>query len=439
MNVKLIGMITMTRKTRTELEYDSSGFSRLIDNSTGAILSSYRPTFRFTSFQRTDSVGHPWKWSAKKIRENITNSEDLGGPFETRRVWHQPGAVPVSLSRVTGGFTRAYDGPMFAYAEQRLGSVTDTLTPSSNSALDAFGATLISRCLPTNPLSGAGQFLVELRDLPTASKLADWKGIAEDLRRIKKNSPAFNPRRTFVDRAASDWLNFQFGWVPFVKDVKDFVSVARDSEKHIRQFQRDSGKGIRRTKGFPPVITTTTYDMGLGYGAPSLDSYLVEAPGKLTRTEQTTIHRWFSGSFTYYLPPEKEGYKSFDAYAHRLYGLRLDIDLIWKVAPWTWAVDWITNFGDNVRNVAAFSNDGLVMRYGYVMETTTTVVEYSLTGLKLYGLPPLNLTQAFISKTKVRRKATPYGFGLDPSTFSAKQWSIIAALGISKAPRSLNF
>ena len=165
----------------------------------------------------------------------------------------------------------------------------------------------------------------------------------------------------------------------------------------------------------------------------------MEAPGKLTRTEQTTIHRWFSGSFTYYLPPEKAGYKSFDAYAHRLYGLRLDIDLIWKVAPWTWAADWITNFGDNVRNVAAFSNDGLVMRYGYVMEKTTTVVEYALNGLKLYGQPPLNLKQAFITQTKVRRKATPYGFGLDPGTFTAKQWSIIAALGISKAPRSLNF
>lgn len=420
----------MPRKERLSLEYDTTGVYKLIDSSTGAILNQVNTACLFTSYQRTDSIGHPWKWSAKKIRENITNSEDLGGNFETRKVWHLPGAVDVVCVR-PGGFIREYRGPMFAYANQRAGSVTDSLSPSSNSALDAFGATAIARCIPTNPLSGAGQFLAEVRELPTTSKVASWYGLSKELRAL--------PRGKLLKRGSQDWLNFQFGWVPFVSDVKDFLKVARNSEKHIRQFQRDSGKGVRRKYKFPPLITTTVTYMGAGYGAPSLDSYLVAYPGVLTKTEKTTVNRWFSGSFTYYLPPEKPGYKSFDAYAHRLYGLRLDLDLIWKVAPWTWFADWFTNFGDNVHNVAAFSNDGLVMRYGYIMEHTITETTYALNGLGLFGLPPLNLTQTFVTETKARRKATPYGFGLDPGTLSAKQWSIIAALGISKAPRSFNF
>lgn len=420
----------MPRKERLFLEYDTTGVYKLIDGSNGNVLNQDNIACLFTSYQRTDSIGHPWKWSAKKIRENITNSEDLGGNFETRKVWHLPGAVDVVLTR-PGGFVREYRGPVFAYSNQRAGRVDDTLLPSSDSNLDSYGATAIARCIPTNPLSGAGQFLAEVKDLPSTSKVAEWAGTAKSLRSLKKGK--------LLRRGSQDWLNFQFGWVPFVSDIKDFLQVARDSEKHIRQFQRDSGKGVRRGYRFPPLITTTVTDMGYGYGAPSLDSYLVVGPGRLTKTEKLTTYRWFSGSFTYYLPPEKPGYKSFDAYAHKLYGLRLDIDLIWKAAPWTWFADWFTNFGDNVHNVAAFSNDGLVMRYGYIMEHTISETTYALNGLQLYGQPPLNLTQTFISETKVRRKATPYGFGLDPGTLSAKQWSIIAALGISKAPRSFNF
>lgn len=422
----------MPRKQRETLTYSKIGHHELLDSTTGAILSESFTHSVFSDFQRTDSVGHPWKRSTawKKMNINARFLADMGGNFETRKVQHRHDDVQVALQRVTGGSIRKYTGPFFAYAPQRQGKITDTLTPSSDARMDAFGATAISRCIPTNPLSGIGQFAAELRQLPTASKLADWKQTAKDLRALNAGG--------ILKRGSDDWLNFWFGWAPFAKDLKDFFETARDADKHIRQFQRDSGKGVRRKFGFTPEITTVVTDMGNGYGAPSLDSYLIVGPGRLRKTVKTTTHRWFSGSFTYYLP-ETAGYKSFDAYAHRLYGLRLDIDLVWKIAPWSWAADWVTNFGDVVRNVAAFSHDGLVMRYGYIMESTTVETTYSLTGLQLYGMQPLNLTQTFTSYTKKRRKATPYGFGLDPGTFSAKQWSIIAALGISKAPRSLNF
>lgn len=423
----------MPTRERKRLIYSQNGFHKTVDATTGAILQQSTTVCTFLSAQRTVSEGHPWKRGAKWKKENIAAHlvRDMGGPFETREINMLYGAVDVSLTRVVGGSIRSYNGPVFAYYNQFSGSIANIQASSSDAVLNALGATAISRVLPTNPLSGIGQFAAELRQLPTTSKVATWAGQAAELRSLKRLK-----KRQLLKRGSEDWLNFQFGWVPFVKDLKDFFKTARDSTQHINQLVRDSGRGVRRRYNFPDEVTTEVTQMGNGYSAPSIDSYLVVGPGKLSKTVTTRKRRWFSGSFTYFLPTDSAAGLQ-EALAHRLYGLRLDIDLVWKIAPWSWAADWVTNFGDVVRNVAAFSHDGLVMRYGYMMEHTTVITTYALNGVQLYGMQPLNLSQVFVTTTKKRVKATPYGFGFDPGTFTARQWSIIAALGISRAPRKL--
>lgn len=423
----------MPTKARTTLRDQTRGHHQTIDPTTGAILSQNYSDCTFIDYQRTFSEGHPFKRSANWKKMNIAAHliADMGGPFSTlKSETAVPGGVPVALSRNTGSAIRRYDGSVFAYRANYLGKLSDTPVPSSNAQLDALGSTAISRVLPTNPLSGIGQFAAELKDLPRPSEIATWAVKSKSFRRLRPQH--------LLKPFSKEWLNFQFGWLPFVKDLKDFFTVARDADRHIAQYVRDSGRGIRRKYHFPDEITTTVLNMGNGYSAPSLDSYLVVGPGKLTKTETTVKKRWFSGSFTYYLPNTVNA-KMREQLAAKLYGLRLTPDLIWKIAPWSWAADWVTNIGDVIHNVSAFREDGLVMRYGYMMETITVTTTYALNGVRLWNQPPLNLSQTFVVTSKTRRKATPYGFGLDPGTFSAKQWSIIAALGITKAPRSLNF
>lgn len=424
----------MPIRSRQLLVYSKTGRHELRDSITGALLHGYNTVSTFVDFQKTNSVGHPFRRSAAWKKMNIAEHliADMGGPFETRRIECKPGPRDVDITRVTGGSVRSYRGPIFAYYDNYVGQNGNIQDPSSDAQLDALGSTAISRTIPTNPLSGIGQFAAELRELPRASKVAQWFGQAAELKNLKRMK-----KRQLLKRGSDDWLNFQFGWLPFAKDLKEFFETAKHANKHINQLVRDSGRGVRRRFNFPDEISTTVTEMGNWYGAPSLDSYLVVGPGKLSKTVTTRKRRWFSGSYTYYLPADLNGRN--EAILHRLYGLRLDMDLLWKIAPWTWAADWVTNFGDVVRNVTAFSHDGLVMRYGYMMETITVTTTYALNGLELHGTGPLNLTQTFVTTTKKRRKATPYGFGFDPGTFSARQWSIIAALGISKAPRSLNF
>jgi hypothetical protein len=298
--------------------------------------------------------------------------------------------------------------------------------------MNALGTTGIARAIPTNPLSGMGQFLGELRDLPKAEVLLLAKRKARDFRRLARDG-------------SSDYLNAQFGWIPFVKDLIEFGKVVKHSDERIREYARDSGRVVRRRRHISSDSSTSVTNNGSAYALPSLNVNLQTSPGNKTTTIRTTTDSWFSGAFTYYLPPPSDdffgidGHKRAEALLAHLYGLRVTPELVWQLAPWSWGVDWLTNVGDVVHNWSAFQNDGLVMKYGYVMCTQRTTTTYSLTGLTLSRVGKVNLTQFKVETTKQRRKATPYGFGLDPGLFSPRQWSIIAALGISKAPRSLNF
>lgn len=153
-------------------------------------------------------------------------------------------------------------------------------------------------------------------------------------------------------------------------------------------------------------------------------------------TRRVVVRRkvWFSGSFLYYLPNGTDFLSKLGRWqveAHRLLGFRLDPELLWNLAPWTWLGDWFSNAGDLVSNASSYLFDGLVMQYGYVMEHVEETVSYD----SIFGFidgttaaPQLTL----VRETKRRLAATPFGFGLDFDTLSAWQLSILAALGISR-------
>jgi len=64
---------------------------------------------------------------------------------------------------------------------------------------------------------------------------------------------------------------------------------------------------------------------------------------------------------------------------------------------------------------------------------------YTMSGLQpLVGVDAPTTLQVFFShEKKTRVRASPYGFGLSLDGLSDKQWSILGALGLTKAPRSL--
>jgi hypothetical protein len=92
--------------------------------------------------------------------------------------------------------------------------------------------------------------------------------------------------------------------------------------------------------------------------------------------------------------------------------------------------------GDVMKNLSAFSKDGLVMRSGYIMMQDIIEDTYVLTDIidNVNGVHP-PVFQTFGTVSKARLKATPYGFGFDWNGITPFQSAILAALGISRFGR----
>lgn len=289
---------------------------------------------------------------------------------------------------------------------------------------DAFGTTAIANVEPTNPLSGLAVALGELKadGLPSLPGIHTWR-----------------PRTWTAKNAGSEYLNKEFGWVPLLSDIRSFSDTASNSDLLVEQYARNSGRKIKRQFSLPSSTEVLATTSGSGYTAfsPNLDPGFHNSTPQWTETETLKRIRWFEGCFTYYLPtfdPNGSNFRRNRLIANKLYDARVTPETVWNLAPWTWAADWLGNFGDVIHNVTAFRDTGLVMQYGYVMETTIHERQRTVSNITFKNLPNVrhSVTTTLRNTVKYRRTATPYGFGLDTSSFTGKQWAILAALGMSR-------
>jgi hypothetical protein len=158
--------------------------------------------------------------------------------------------------------------------------------------------------------------------------------------------------------------------------------------------------------------------------------------GSWSKKTTTTTSRWFKGAFVYGIPTslyDGGSVAEFGAKADRLFGLSLTPDVLWALTPWSWAIDWFTNTGDVLANISDMVSQGLVMEYGYLMETKAISVDYTLEGCTYNGaaIPTLYSNLTVVSKRRIR--ANPFGFGITWDGLSAAQIAIAAALGISRS------
>lgn len=380
------------------------------------------------------SEGHAWPQD-RGVR-------DAGGVFDTMKTWYENDELDRTyratykssgwVPSYTEGSNIPYAGGIpgqFLYPIQQFSpdnTWLDWIPMSPNLQLDVLGTKFISQTIPTNPIVDASVSLAELyrEGLPSligATFLRNKAGFFRDL--------------------GSEYLNYQFGWKPFVADVKNAAKAIIEQEDILLQLERDSGRDVHRKRFLPAAISTDlVYNTGI-YPS-SLGDSVAAMPTGYCYSVRDERRQWFSGSYTYYFEPNlKSEVSRIATEARLLYGLTLTPEVIWNIAPWSWLVDWVTNVGDVFHNVSAFQNDGLVLRYGYVMEQNSKkVIRHNRIGAPIPGATstyPSVSRDAFMGLRKARRKATPYGFGLLESAFTTRQWSILGALGITRAPKRL--
>lgn len=386
--------------------------------------------------QVTVSEGHAFH-SAKGRK----GKEDLGGPFYTSRSYVKSGVTQDVLYReVKGsGGTTTYQsvGPVLPTTAPAFftggGTQSNPYKPkfpatqeSSTAALNQLGATAIANCEPTKSAANVTTFLGELlKDgLPSLVGASLWKDKTDAAR-----------------KAGSEYLNVQFGWQPLVSDIRKFADAVKHADTILDQYERDAGQVVRRRFSFPTTKEVITNLAGVNnVNATTLDgnAYFVKTPtGNVRVVREIERRRWFSGAFTYYIPSDYDSRSQLRKYAllaDKLIGLELTPETIWNLAPWSWAIDWFSNAGDVLHNISAFATGGLVMRYGYMMEHTTVTDTISLTPASLVPeaagctVGPL----VFVTETKRRIKANPFGFGVSWDGLSSFQLSILAALGMTR-------
>lgn len=293
-------------------------------------------------------------------------------------------------------------------------------------SLDVIGAKLVSRASPTAPQAGLLQALVELKreGLPSL-KSALWQ---------KKS----------LKGAGGDYLNYQFGWLPLISDIRNMAHAVIHQDMLIRQFEENANKSVRRRRSIKPEVTTgnTVLTANSVYATgPTVTAYVVKPT--LSQTSKVEMETWFSGSFRYYVPTGSDIVSRSARLAQQaryLYGLALDPSTVWNLLGWTWLVDWVFDSGDLISTFSDSIYNGQILEYGYVMRKLTQTWTYEMTaatmsdkflGSSTYVIPPLKAELRLVSHE--RHQATPYGFGLSWSGFSSKQLAILAALGLSRS------
>jgi hypothetical protein len=251
----------------------------------------------------------------------------------------------------------------------------------------------------------------------------------------------------------ADYLQYKFGWLPLLKDLRDLYQTWKTLDERMAQIIRDNNKAVRRegTLYKNKTSTLTPNDGILKKVIPAFsteatdttDPNLVNASGT-TKTVETSERIWFSARFRYYIPDVTD-----DRWETKtklaLFGLNPTPSLLYEVMPWSWLIDYFTNFGSVVSNLSKNGIADLVIDYAYVMRHykrlttwTTLTVPQRLSYLKKGTTVTLRTADqeswklTVLEESKERQVASPFGFGKLAVDLTDRQQAIIAALGLSK-------
>lgn len=266
---------------------------------------------------------------------------------------------------------------------------------------------ILARTNPNVEHVSVPTFIGELRDFPMLFKVRGQNAI---------------------QRAAGGYVNYQFGWRPMLSDLRKMLKFQREVEERLRYFRNlRNGRWISRrcflesekqeTDPSSPLIINS--DQGLVYA---------------THTTTYSKHVW--GSCQYSLAPGQtlppEG--SWDE--HKL-AWRLStgvtgwggVKTLWNLLPWSWFADWFINLNDLID--ATNNTIPMTHRNLCVMRTISAKKNWSIT-----SKPSWMTVSGQRSEERERKErilAAPLvPFVITVPAVTAKQWSILGAIGLSR-------
>lgn len=288
---------------------------------------------------------------------------------------------------------------------------------------ESYGARAWNKYKPGKPNAGLTVFLAEIRDVPRT---------ARDACQFMKN--LWKGRRLTPKGLGKDYITYQFGMAPLVRDVIKMIDLAQTVDRRITDLRRLNGQWIKRGGTVHSEESQLWKgDLVDAYMFDFLPSTAATPPGSCgsSGTVRHTKKVWFSGRFRYFIPelaiegstPQLANLK------RKMAGLSITPEAIWELMPWSWFADYFLHIDDLLSNLDNGVVSECAAAYAYVM-CTSEVCARQESWASLKNGNYLSGSAIRRSVTKTRSPASPFGFGLS-GDLSSGQLAILAGLGLS--------
>jgi hypothetical protein len=271
---------------------------------------------------------------------------------------------------------------------------------AGNNGADAIA--VLARTNPNRAEMNLPVSIFELRDLP---RMVQFAG------------------KTITKRSANSYLNWQFGWVPLINDLRKLMDFNARVDRRVREFHSLYNKGGLRRKLTLAVDNKEDHSV-INTESNLADLITCQQNRFSTRRRWATV-RWLPTS----LPPVDESGER--ALARKLvFDLQLSKSNLWQAMPWSWLIDWFVNIGDFIeanKNTIPVSHSPVC-----IMEQKVTKVSWVQCNAQDFGFGKDAGTGSAIRQSKTR--AVIPGTFLSTTPFlGIRQLSILGALAITKA------
>jgi len=366
---------------------------------------------------------------------------------------------PSNWQKYVGGFAPPSETDFGGEIDMSNANTLLNLGSSLFPVLDAYGTQAWSRTKPHLEHANAFVFIAELRDLPRMAKSLQKRAFEfhKIWSQFKRGSAEGALEFMSPKSRADDFLEHQFGWQPFLSDLRKFYSTYHGSAEYIKQLTAENGKAVRRKStliGVPIQEAGPDGKPRIRYGpsredtlvskttgqilTPSLPASFFSTPPswevrKVVETKLTAV-----GRFTFYRPEFDTGLSEYNSAWFEiqrqltLYGLRISPSNIWRATPWTWLIDWFSTVSSYFDYLTDIAVDSITAKYLYLTMHRDTIWKLNVT-LPFYDPGSLYLSWERKLHTLERKGASsPYGFSLSWDSLNPRQLAILGALGITR-------
>lgn len=244
-------------------------------------------------------------------------------------------------------------------------------------------------------------FLVELREFKTLFKFVDTS------KSVSRN-------------VGSGYLNYQFGWKLFVRDLLEIKDKLINMEKTLNDYKSKQGKVLVRH-----FAKSLSKDSGVELG----NSTTYKARLQWERKQ------FFHATMRYrYTVPDIDKAHAFVKGALDIVGLRLDASVIWEAVPFSFVADWFFGIGDYLASLKTDYLESEVEILDYCCSYKHTVKEkygivFGSNYTSNYGgtINLLTRSRKWYSRKRMLPNAADFGVRLS-DRYGSKQMLLSAAL-----------